>query len=278
MPGTFLKYGPHILLNNFKPTNGLYYASTETALRSNSYMSGAVWSGETVAKQIMAELNGTMPERDPMMHEQAMKFCVERVIKAVQMQNPMMEFSVISQNCVFDAPGGQALSGTYTGQQGTIEFFVTLGSLVTITRFNVEGITLNEAKTCAFARISVSGHSNVTGTSFAGLTGTMAFLFNDPSEAKVVIAKDMFLFDTPLADEVILGVPQTVPPTPLPLPLHLRVASARNSILRKSRHRWGSRPVGRLSWKRPSSWAPAARFHRMVPTSGRRNGRPSALK
>lgn len=208
-PGTFLKFADAVLLNKAKPVNGLYHASSETALRSNGYMSGAAWSGETVARQILADLAGQPAPRDPAVRAQAMRFCVDRVVQAVQTQNPMLEQSIITPKNLFTPPGGKAFSGDFIGMAGTVAFFVKLGSEVTIDRFTVEGITVSEEQNAAFARVSVSGRSNVTGMAFAGLGGTMAFLFTDPDAPETLIEHDMLLMDTPLADEIVLGIPQS---------------------------------------------------------------------
>ena len=55
-PGSYLKYAGSVLLNRAQPHSGLYHTCTETALRLNGYMSDAVWSGEMVARQIIAAI------------------------------------------------------------------------------------------------------------------------------------------------------------------------------------------------------------------------------
>lgn len=215
-PGSFLKYADTVLLNRAKSHGGLYHASTETALRSNGYMSGAVWSGETVARQIIADLDGRPAPRDPAVRAQAMRYCVNRVIQAVQTGNPMLEASIITDDNIFTPPGGKAFGGSFKGMPGTVAFFVKLGSEVTIDSFTAEGISVCEQRNIAFARVTVSGRSNVTGTPFAGLGGTMAFLFNDADAPETLIAHDMLLLDTPLADEIVLGIPQPTAAAPAP--------------------------------------------------------------
>ena len=210
--GQFLKYAEGFLLNKAKPYGGVYVASTETALLSNGYMSGAAWSGETVSRHILADLDGTgATPGDPTVRAQAMAFCVNRVIQAVQMKNPGLEQSVITQTCAFTPPGGKALSnpagGDFTGMAGTVAFYVQLGSLANITRFEVLTSTIDVANNMAYARVSISGTANMTGASFVDLEGTMAFFFNDPTEAEVLIAKDMLLMYSNIADEVLVGLP-----------------------------------------------------------------------
>lgn len=214
--GQFLPNMNEVLLNKAKPHGSLYFASSESALMSNGYMSGAAWSGEEVAKQIIGDLDGTKPAAiDPAVREQAMRYCVNRVVQAVQMSNPMMEAAIITQNNRFTPPGGMALSnpagGDFVGMPGTVAFFLQLGSMVTMTSFQVHSLSVDVAGNIAFARISVSGHANTNGESFVELEGTMAFIFNDPNEAEVLIAHDMLLMDTHLVDQIILGQPPLPP-------------------------------------------------------------------
>lgn len=212
LPGTFLANADALLLNTAKPANGVYTASTETALLSNGYMSGAVWSGERVAQSISAGLSGNSAvPADFAVRMQAMNYCLNRVVQAVQTSNPMMEAKIITPQNKFTPPGGKAFSkpggGDFVGMPGTVQFFVQLGSLATIERFNVETMSVNPMWNAGFARLSFSGHSNVTGESFVDLKGVMAFLFNDPTEPEVLIAHDMLLLDTNLADNIVLGTP-----------------------------------------------------------------------
>lgn len=217
--GNFLKYASEVLANQAKPHGNIYFASTESALVSNGYMSGAVWSGGQVGDKLVADLSGTpYVPNDPVARAQSMRFCVNRVMKAVQMQNPFMEIPIMTVDNLFTPPGGMALSnpadGPFVGLDGTVAFFLQLGMYFTIDTFNIDTLSVDVGQNAAFARITVGGHANATGIPFADITGTMAFLFNDPSEGKALVAHDMLFLDTPLIDEI--AFPQSAPPQPAP--------------------------------------------------------------
>ncbi|SMY06656.1 flavin monoamine oxidase family protein [Flavimaricola marinus] len=213
--GNFLKYAGEVLANQAKPHGNIYFASTESALVSNGYMSGAVWSGGQVGDKLVADLNGvTYVPNDPVARAQSMTFCIKRVMKAVQMQNPFMEIPIMTTDNQFTPPGGAALSnpagGPFVGLEGTIAFFLQLGMYFTIDTFNVDSISVDVGQNVGFARVTVGGHANATGIPFADVTGTMAFLFNDPSEGKALVAHDMLFLDTAMIDQI--AFPPSTPP------------------------------------------------------------------
>lgn len=213
--GAFLTGGPSILLDGDGrlPVNGnVYFASTETASISNGYMDGAVWSGTEIARTI-AQAAGLSPGAgDDFAREEAMRYCVTTIMKAIAAQDPMMEWPVIDPNIVFHGPGGQTLPGDYPGYQGTVDFYTLLGLNFSITQLNVESIVVDVAANRAFAFWNVSGITNSSGAPFRDVKGTMVFNFTPPGQVPVLVAEDWLLMDTHLIDTLASGPLVTVNP------------------------------------------------------------------
>lgn len=213
--GGFLSAGPELLLTGkgAQSTNGVFFASTETATQSNGYMDGAVWSGTQIATAIQAYLKGNRPVfDDPFGRAAGMEFCVRQILAAIAAQNPLMEWPVLDPSIVFHAPGGSILSGDFDGLQGTIDFYTVLGINFTITALNVEAITIDVEANRAYAFWNVNGVVNASGVPFRDVKGSMIFAFNDPTNPQPLIVEDWLVMDTVLIDTLASRTQLAGPP------------------------------------------------------------------
>ncbi len=212
LPGQFLKCADGVLLSRMtdNPTGNLYFASTEAATLSNGYMSGAVWSGEQVSKDILGALGQPVARPyDPMAREMAMRDCVNQIMSAIENQIPMLEWPALTPDCVFKGPGGTTLPTApagqegYIGQQGTIEFYTRMGFFFTLSKVRVISISANPNSNSAFCAFLVDGVVNTTGQPFQSIYGTMIFEFTDPSEGAPLIKADRLVMDSTLIDNLV---------------------------------------------------------------------------
>ncbi|WP_299026099.1 FAD-dependent oxidoreductase [uncultured Sulfitobacter sp.] len=221
-PGEFLKNRNEVLLTPgngaYAEKTGLYFASTEGALVSNGYMSGAIWSGETVAIQILEQL-GTkqIPAPDTFSREIEMKTCINQIMKAIEMQVPMLEWPALTDDCNFQGPGGAALPTTpdgktgYIGQEGTVEFYVRMGFFFAISQVAVETIAVDVERNTGFATFKVTGTVNTNGRPFKDMAATMLFEFTDPDEGPALIKSDRLIMDSAEIDALVSAAPASAP-------------------------------------------------------------------
>jgi monoamine oxidase len=217
-PKTFLPALSGLLLRTpgAGPAGRVHFASTETASIANGYMSGAVWSGQEVAADIMQALDSPIEwSRDTFLREIAMRDAVKVIMQAISFQNPMMEWPALDEHCDFTGPGGKALPADhYIGQEGTVAFYARLGFFITITRLNVDCISVDAASNMAYAEFTVDGVANSTQLPFYGVKARMVFEFTDPAQPAALIARDWLLMDTDEIDRIIFDTnanPATLP-------------------------------------------------------------------
>lgn len=210
-PKTFLPALSGLLLRtpNAGPAGRVHFASTETASIANGYMSGAVWSGQQVAADIMEALE-TPPAwaKDTFLREIAMRDAVKVIMQAIAAQNPMMEWPALDPLCDFTGPGGKALPADhYIGREGTVAFYARLGFFITITRLNVDAISVDAKANTAYAEFTVDGVANSTQLPFYGVKARMIFEFTDPAQPAALIARDWLVMDTDEIDRIIFDTP-----------------------------------------------------------------------
>jgi monoamine oxidase len=201
--GAFFPHAREILLaGNAKPHGRVYFASSETAMIANGYMSGAVWSGERVAEAIC----GGRASRDfattPLAREQAMLWCIRSILRAIEEQNPALELPGLSNNIEFFGPGGKSLPrGPYSGHKSTFKFYRQLARLVTLTRVTIESCTVDVEHDAGFAAFSVSGVVNHNGNPFRDIKASMLFTFNKENEkGTVLVTRDWLFIDVAQID------------------------------------------------------------------------------
>lgn len=210
-PKTFLPALSGLLLRTpgAGPFDRVHFASTETASIANGYMSGAVWSGMEVAADIMQALDSQITwSRDTFLREIAMRDAVKVIMQAISLQNPMMEWPALDEHCDFTGPGGKALPADhYIGREGTVAFYARLGFFITISRLNVDCISVDAAHNMAYAEFTVDGVANSTQLPFYGVKARMVFEFTDPAQPAALIARDWLVMDTDEIDRIIFGTP-----------------------------------------------------------------------
>lgn len=206
-PRTFLPALSGLLLrtSGAGPAGRVHFASTETASIANGYMSGAVWSGQQVAADIMQALDSPIEwSQDTFLREIAMRDAVKVIMQAIANQNPMMEWPALAPDCDFTGPGGKALPADhYIGQEGTVAFYARLGFFITITRLNVDAISVDPGTNMAYAEFTVDGVANSTQLPFFGVKARMVFEFTDPAQPAALIQRDWLLMDTDEIDRII---------------------------------------------------------------------------
>lgn len=210
-PKTFLPALKGLLLRtpDAEPAGRLHFASTETASIANGYMSGAVWSGLEVAADIMRALD-TPPawSQSTFLREIAMRDAVKVIMQAISAQNPMMEWPALAPDCDFTGPGGKALPADhYIGQDGTVAFYARLGFFITITRLNVDAISVDAGANMAYAEFTVDGIANTTQLPFFGVKARMVFEFTDPAQPAALIQRDWLIMDTDEIDRILFETP-----------------------------------------------------------------------
>jgi len=204
---SFLEGGPAILLEGEgrKPVGNLFFASTETASISNGYMDGAVWSGTQIAFAIQADLENEAPTlQDDFLRRGAMEFCIKSVLAAFAAGNPFMAKAVLDPRCAIHAPGGKALSGTFKGPMGAVDFFTELGVLMTLETVNLESVAVDLDSNRGFAWCNLTGVANLTKRPFRDLKMTVMMQFTDPAQPEVRVAEQWMIADSALIDALVL--------------------------------------------------------------------------
>lgn len=209
-PGTFLTGAPGVLLHapGAEPSGNLHFASTESALIGNGYMSGAVWSGEQVALDIRRALgdSGLPAVGDPFLREIAMRDAVNCVMQALAQQNPTLEWPALAEDFVFTGPGGRALpADPYSGHDGTVGFYARMGFFISLSKVNVTSVSVDVPGNTAYAEFEVEGIVNATQQPFHGVRCRMVFVFTDPAQPAALIQRDWLLMDVAEIDRLIFG-------------------------------------------------------------------------
>lgn len=214
-PGKFFEHGLHILLSSkSKPHDRVHFASSETALVANGYMSGAVWAGKRIANEIralhapkstaahdhreQAELQ-VRPQR-----EQAMLWCIRMILKAIQLLDPSLELPALAKNVEFRVSGGKALPRRlFQGRLATYAFYQALANVLSVTRVNLDSITVDASTGYGFASFSVAGRWNKNGNPFSGLRGVLVFDFKDKANLdEVRVTRDWLFMDVDAIDRM----------------------------------------------------------------------------
>ena len=217
-PGEFLANQKDVLL---APGNGadaaktgLYFASTECALLSNGYMSGAIWSGEHIAEKII-EAFGETPvlKADQLPRYIEMRTCIQQIMTAIEQQNPMLEWPALAKDCNFQGPGGSSLPTTpagklgYIGEEGTVEFYTRMGFFFSISKVVLDNITIDMKNNTGFAAFTVSGKINSNGRFFKNMPATMIYEFSDPDAGPALIKADRLIMDSHEVDALVAAAP-----------------------------------------------------------------------
>lgn len=200
--GTFYRHAKQILLNgNANPHDNVYFASTETSLTFNGYMSGAVWAGKRVADEICDAGRTRKREVTRDVRENSMLRAIRTVLRAVAEQNPDAEAPALSDNIQFYGPGGKVLDrGPYGGKSKTDDFYLRLSRHVTLTRVHIKSYCASPDTNSGFAAFSVSGFVNTTGNPFRDVLATMVFDFN---EECTKITRDWLFLDSQHIDALV---------------------------------------------------------------------------
>ena len=214
----FFEHGREILLaGNSSPHEGkIYFASTESAMVSNGYMAGAAWSGQEIAADIVASLSAGNVAAPNLAREQAMRWCILRILRAIKEQEPELEDQACTGNVKFHGPGGAVLgSGPYIGKPGAYQFFGMLAQRITLTEVSIGSIAVDTEKNMGYATFTVNGvlHGIVegdptaNGNPFRDITATMAFRFEDDNKGSVQVAEDWLFMNVEAIDAMVAAKP-----------------------------------------------------------------------
>lgn len=142
-----------------------------------------------------------------------METCIAQIMKAISMQNPMLEWPALAPNCNFQGPGGTTLptapagKAGYMGQEGTVEFYTRMGFFFAISDVTVDTIGIGKDLMTGFATFRVAGQSNSNQQHFKDMSATMVFEFTDPASGPALIQADRLIMDSAQVDALVAAPP-----------------------------------------------------------------------